>query len=113
MRKNVMLNPADGGTSNKTCAEFISVSNPYETLKRVQGDKKELRHTLQGGGDIFLFSKGMIGDFIRLFFRRTGLRHVTCNPLCHGGSGFLPALSHFPYGNDRKNLRKGDIEEHE
>jgi hypothetical protein len=34
--------------TNKTCAEFISVSNPYETLKRVQGDKKELRHTLLG-----------------------------------------------------------------
>jgi len=37
--------------SNKTCAEFISVSNPYETLKRVQGDKKELRHSLLAGGD--------------------------------------------------------------
>ncbi len=34
-----MLNPAYGGTSHKTCAEFISVSGTYETLKQVQGDK--------------------------------------------------------------------------
>jgi hypothetical protein len=37
---NVMLNPANGGTSNKTRAGFISVSKTYETLKRVQGDKQ-------------------------------------------------------------------------
>jgi hypothetical protein len=42
-----MLNPANGGTSNKTCAEFISVSRSYGTLKRVQGDKNRLRHSLE------------------------------------------------------------------
>jgi hypothetical protein len=38
MKENVMPN----------LFRHLIKSNPYETLKQVQGDKKELRHSLRG-----------------------------------------------------------------
>ena len=44
---------------------------------------------------------------------RSDFWHIAFNPACHGGSGFFSTLSHLPYRNNRKDLCKKGIKEHE